>query len=420
VSSGALNPVGFKEKMAAMFLATRGQSFAETNIAKHRINQQVVHAAHEGARAWYAGKEGNEYTDYLSTRYQPVSEEMRDELAGYLSNDERADSPFNHSYSKNNTDVFASGTTFDAFATKRELGQTPYLVGMHPARKRVAFETNAAYLMAKAESVGVPMDQRDTYASSQVASVPTSVLRTNNAVGAELGYESCQNWQVIDTVAAMSKPEWKEDDYANNYQAVARGAEQVRQLYSQGGYNPGSNFVNAVNSSSPEAVSGMVIGNLIDNYRVNPSQFREPQFLQTAMECYAEDKNSLPYVANAASVMGANNVTKEDVFTMQQLVDTDPRWERNMSASDIYTAQQVMQSYYEAERDNPGQYAKPNLSRKYVQDVRSDERFTPRPPARNGGNGNNVGNRSANTSVPRDLLKTITPPPPKPPTSARP
>ena len=88
-----------------------------------------------------------------------------------------------------------------------------------------------------------------------------------------------------------------------------------------------------------------------------------------------------------------------------------------MSASDIYTAQAVKESYQEAERENPGQYPRPNLTRRYVQDVRSDERFIPRPPARNGGSGPNGGNVRANTSVPRDLL---TPPPPKAATSPRP
>ena len=104
------------------------------------------------------------------------------------------------------------------------------------------------------------------------------------------------------------------------------------------------------------------------------------QLLQTAMECQARDI-PVATVAVAAKAMGSGNVTAQHVEIVQNMLDADPRWSpQNISYSDVYTAQALS----EAHQQDPGLYGNAYLSKDYVDTVRNDPGFTPRPvPMRN-------------------------------------
>ena len=78
---------------------------------------------------------------------------------------------------------------------------------------------------------------------------------------------------------------------------------------------------------------------------------------------------------------GSANVTPQHVEVVQNMLDADPRWSpQNISYSDVYTAQALT----EAHQSDASLYGSPYLSKDYVDSVRNDPGFTPRPvPMRN-------------------------------------
>jgi hypothetical protein len=105
------------------------------------------------------------------------------------------------------------------------------------------------------------------------------------------------------------------------------------------------------------------------------------QMLETAVQAYAQNPASMGAVAVAAKAVGGNNVSLQDVEVVQQMFDADPSWnEKNVDYGAVYTARAISQAH----DSNPQEYGKAYLSKDYVDSIRQDPRFTPRPiPVRN-------------------------------------
>ena len=104
-------------------------------------------------------------------------------------------------------------------------------------------------------------------------------------------------------------------------------------------------------------------------------------FLETAIQAYSQNPTSMPAVAMAANAVGASKVGMADVQIVQSMMDSDPRWsQQNIDYSSVYTARAIV----EAHQQDPQTYGDPVLTKDYVDSVRLDPRFIPRPmPVRN-------------------------------------
>lgn len=123
------------------------------------------------------------------------------------------------------------------------------------------------------------------------------------------------------------------------------------------------------------------------------------QLLETAVQAYAQNPASVGSVAVAAKAVGANNVSMQDVQVVQEMFDADPTWnEKNVDYGAVYTARAISNAH----DSNPQEYGRAYLTKDYVDSIRQDPRFTPRPiPVRN--RGGQVA-RYDQSPVPKDRL----------------
>ncbi len=100
------------------------------------------------------------------------------------------------------------------------------------------------------------------------------------------------------------------------------------------------------------------------------------QLLETAVQAYSQNPESMPAVAVAAQAVGASNVSMGDVQIVQSMFDADPKWQsNNIDYGAVYTARAIV----DAHSTDPQTYGTPYLSKDYVDSVRQDPRFVPRP-----------------------------------------
>jgi len=100
------------------------------------------------------------------------------------------------------------------------------------------------------------------------------------------------------------------------------------------------------------------------------------QMLETAVQAYSQNPESMPAVAVAANAVGASNVSMGDVQIVQSMFDADPKWSsNNIDYGSVYTARAIV----DAHSTDPQTYGTPYLSKDYVDSVRQDPRFVPRP-----------------------------------------
>lgn len=77
IDAGEDGPHGVVERMAAGYMAYSGKSFKQTVRAKERFQNSMFKHAAIGSAAYVAGETGNAYTQYLETRYGPMTAEQQ-------------------------------------------------------------------------------------------------------------------------------------------------------------------------------------------------------------------------------------------------------------------------------------------------------------------------------------------------------
>jgi hypothetical protein len=144
--------------------------------------------------------------------------------------------------------------------------------------------------------------------------------------------------------------------------------------------------------------SGMNWNQIIDANRDDgdPGKYA---FLETAVQAYSQNSASMPAVAAAANAVGPSKVSMQDVEIVQNMIDSDPRWDaRSIDSSSVYTAKAIVQAHYQ----EPQTYGQPVLTKDYVDSIRTDPRFIPRPLPVRDSQGSVV--RHDQTPVPKDRL----------------
>jgi transposase len=77
IDAGEDGPQNMGERMAAGFLAHEGKSFKQTATAKQRFQRSLFKHAVLGSEAYVNGQEGNQFTEYLRTRYGDMTPDQQ-------------------------------------------------------------------------------------------------------------------------------------------------------------------------------------------------------------------------------------------------------------------------------------------------------------------------------------------------------
>jgi hypothetical protein len=149
VQSGARQPRGLMENMAANWLSNTGSSWNKTAIAKERFQQAMFEAAVQGSQSYVSRQKGNAYTDYLRGRYGEWGDEQDAMAVHLITNPDSSESPWNRNIGPATDALVSSGIPIGA--DTRGAMQNMAIQAMHPARRKQAVfaALSATYQQAK-------------------------------------------------------------------------------------------------------------------------------------------------------------------------------------------------------------------------------------------------------------------------------
>jgi hypothetical protein len=109
INAGEDAPQGMFERMGAGFMAYSGSTFKQTGRAKERFGKSLFKHAALGSEAYVSGRPGNDYTQYLRTRFGDWS--AKDDTWGVhiMTDGDSPESPWNPRYSPATDTVVQAG-----------------------------------------------------------------------------------------------------------------------------------------------------------------------------------------------------------------------------------------------------------------------------------------------------------------------
>lgn len=151
IESGASQPRGFMENMAANWLSNTGSSWNKTAIAKERFQQAMFEEAVKGSQAYVSRRPGNAYTDYLRSRYGEWGDEQDAMAVHLITNPESSESPWNRNIGPATEALVAGGIPIGA--DTRGAMQNMAIQGLHPARRKQAVFAALSYTYQAAKGM---------------------------------------------------------------------------------------------------------------------------------------------------------------------------------------------------------------------------------------------------------------------------
>lgn len=136
INADAGGPKGFTESLMANYMDAQGQDWRSSPIGKHRLQRAHFQQAVKGAEAYLNGQQGNEYTQYLQSRYGRWSDD-KDAMATWVATDPGAsESAWNPAIGPATDALQASGLAITP-ATRGAV-QNPFVMTMRPGARKAA------------------------------------------------------------------------------------------------------------------------------------------------------------------------------------------------------------------------------------------------------------------------------------------
>ena len=150
IDTGADQPKGLFENLAANWYAATGSSFKQTVRAKERFAQQRYAVAAAGSTAYVSGQQGNAFTQYLRDKYGDWDDKMDAAATFILTDPEASESPWNPSIGPATDALVSAGIPISA--QTRGAMQNSAVMAMHPSRRKLAVPAVLRYTFPEAKA----------------------------------------------------------------------------------------------------------------------------------------------------------------------------------------------------------------------------------------------------------------------------
>jgi hypothetical protein len=288
IDAGEHKPKGLAQNIAAGILAYNGSSWTQTAAAKQNFQRSMAKHATLGAQSYVAGEAGNAYTEYLTNRYGPMSDEQQAWGVNIMTDASSPESGWSWRMGPATDALIQNGLPISP--VHRAVAANPSVLKAQPWLRGAAIRGGVQYMQARAEQTlpeGTNGLVQDAWYGNQAQAMAPEVVNTVGAITLALGEKACSDTATIDKVAAMIGPQGKPEDAVGAYNALKGGntvMARMQQRFSGptgggggGGFNMGNTTVNAgpmPNGPSDmgpvqTSVSGSIIGGGVGGARNN-------------------------------------------------------------------------------------------------------------------------------------------------------
>jgi hypothetical protein len=287
VAADAGGPKGAMESMMANYMDWQGQDWRTSPIGKHRLQRAQYQQAVQGAEAYLNGQQGNDYTQYLKSRYGAWTPD-KDAMAVWVATDAGAsESAWNPAIGPATDALQASGLPITA-ATRGAV-QNPYIMTMRPGARKAAVRALLRACMYDSRMDGfdnnttegqvllgeIARSMPESYVQSAIAidsvsggkDLAPDVLQSHAQLASELAMPADATYRAtssgIGTLAAnvTNRPAMR----------AARNFEQVRRLaYAEFGQEEGARQFETVLVASADRVRMMNTAGISTRMMIDP------------------------------------------------------------------------------------------------------------------------------------------------------
>jgi hypothetical protein len=277
IDAGEHKPKGVAQNIAAGIMAYNGSSWTQTAAAKQNFQRSMAKHATLGAQSYIGGESGNAYTEYLTNRYGPMSDEQQAWGVHIMTDASSPESGWSWKMGPATDALIQNGLPISP--VHRAVAANPSVLKAQPWLRGAAIRGGVQYMQSRAEQTlpeGTNGLVQDAWYGNQAQAMAPEVVNTVGAITLALGEKACSDTATIDKVAAMIGPSGKPEDAVGAYNALKAGNTIVKAMLRPtstgggGGGGGGGNMgtVNGGNMSSgpsdmgpvSTSVSGAIIG----------------------------------------------------------------------------------------------------------------------------------------------------------------
>jgi hypothetical protein len=157
VESGYHKPRGFVQGLAANLNQAFGGTWASTGLGKAQFQNSIYTAAVQGSESYIRGRQGNAYTQYLTSRFGEWDDEKMDTLTMISADPEAAESAWNAGITQATDRLIASGTKISA--ANRGAALNPYCASLRPAAAGSAIRSMVIHSMGDQRVIDAARDE---------------------------------------------------------------------------------------------------------------------------------------------------------------------------------------------------------------------------------------------------------------------
>ncbi|MBU6450698.1 MAG: hypothetical protein KGS72_02890 [Cyanobacteria bacterium REEB67] len=266
IDAGEHKPKGLAQNIAAGIMSYNGGSWTQTAAAKQSFGRSMAKHATLGAQSYVAGEAGNAYTEYLTNRYGPMSDEQQAWGVHMMTDSSSPESGWSWRMGPATDALIQNGLPISP--VHRAVAANPSVLKSQPWLRGAAIRGGVQYMQSRAEQSlpeGTNGLVQDAWYGNQSQAMAPEVVNTLGAITLNMGEKACADTATIDKVAAMVGPQGRPEDYVNKYNQLKGGAVAMARIQQRfaptgggGGGNMGSMTMNGgTMPSGPSDIGGV-------------------------------------------------------------------------------------------------------------------------------------------------------------------